>query len=95
MLLALPAFLPIAVLAGLAWKSRRSHRRATSALTPVVPAPVAARPPVEAWSFAEWPGTVPSPAALPGPPPAPLETDLLIQLAAMLSASPERAASQQ
>jgi hypothetical protein len=105
MLLALPAFLPIAVLAGLAWKSKRSHGRRTSVPAPVVPAPVTPGPvtpgpaaaglPVGALSFAEWPGTVPSPAALPGPPPAPLETDLLIQLAAMLSASPERAASQQ
>jgi hypothetical protein len=115
MLLALPAFLPIAVLAGLAWHSKRSHRRRTSAptsvspapvapapvaLTPVAPGPVdpgpaAARPAVSASSFAEWPGTVLSSAALPGPPPAPLETDLLNQLATMLSASPERAASQQ
>jgi predicted MFS family arabinose efflux permease len=110
MLLALPAFLPIAVLAGLAWKSKRSHGRRTPVLAPVVvapvvpapvvpapagPAPVADEPLVGAWSFAEWPGTVPSPAALPGPPPAPLETHLLIELAAMLSASPERAASQQ
>lgn len=108
MLLALPAFLPIAVLAamaGLEWRSKRSHDRRTPApapaaiapvvLAPIAPAPAAVRPPVDSWSFAEWPGTVVSPAALPGPPPAPLDTDLLIQLAAMLSASPERASSQQ
>ena len=108
MLLALPAFLPIAVLAalaGLEWRSKRSHGRRTPApapaaiapvvLAPIAPAPAAIRPPVDSWSFAEWPGTVVSPAALPGPPPAPLDTDLLIQLAAMLSASPERASSQQ
>ena len=40
MLLALPAFLPIAVLAGLAWKSKRSHGRRTSVPAPVIPAPV-------------------------------------------------------
>jgi hypothetical protein len=97
-LLALPAFLPIAVLAGLAWKSKRAHGRGPS--SPIAPAPVtpvsaAGRQPVGAWSFAQWPGAVLSPASLPGPPPAPLETDLLNQFAAMLSASPERAASQQ
>ncbi len=113
MLLALPAFLPIAVLAamaGLEWRSKRSKARGTpapapAAMAPVVlapiapapiaPAPAAVRPPVDAWSFAGWPGTVLSPASLPGPPPAPLDTDLLIQLAAMLSVSPERASSQQ
>jgi Na+/melibiose symporter-like transporter len=96
-LLALPAFLPIAVLAGLAWKSKRADGRGPS--SPIAPAPVApvsaALQPVGAWSFAQWPGAVLSPASLPGPPPAPLETDLLNQFAAMLSASPERAASQQ
>jgi hypothetical protein len=76
MLLALPAFLPIAVLAGLAWKSKRWHGRRTSAPAPAAPAPVA---PAQAAQLL----------------PAPLETALLIELAAMLSSSPERAASQQ
>jgi MFS family permease len=71
MLLALPAFLPIAVLAVLAVRARSPEPR-------LGPVPAAKQPAAQ------------QPARLPGPPPAPLESDLLIQLAAMLSASPDR-----
>jgi predicted MFS family arabinose efflux permease len=89
MLLSLPAFVPIAVLA---IRARKSKPRLSP--VPAAPTPPAGPPPVGPWSAAEWPATAHPVASLPGPPPAPLETDLLIQLAAMLSASPERAASQ-
>jgi MFS family permease len=77
MILALPAFVPIAVLAARAIRSNPW-------LSPVrtAPRPTASPPPLD-----PWPATAQSAAKPPGPQPAPLETDLLTQLAAMLSES--------
>jgi predicted MFS family arabinose efflux permease len=92
MLLALPAFAPIAVLAVVAGRSRLRAGTARTAVTPV------ASPPAVGARTTEWlPGPAersparPTAAVLPGPLPAPLETGLLTELASMLSAFPESA----
>jgi MFS family permease len=95
-ILAIPAFIPLVALAVRARKSKRWFGAVRAAsMSAEGPRPTCSLP-------AEWPATAQLVAPLPGPPTAALETDLLVQLAAMLSqsrsaerlsVSPERAAS--